>query len=346
MIIGKLDTEARVVLVAEIGNNHEGSFSVAKEMITAAGDSGVDAVKFQTFRTEDYVSGADTERFDRLKSFELTIDEFAELSVHARELGLAYLSTPLDLRSVEGLIPHVDAFKVSSGDNDFVPLLRSVCATEKPLVVSTGLTDLELCKRIAELVHREWESHGHQGELALLHCVSAYPTPMEFANIRAVSSMHSIPGCEIGYSDHTIGITACLGAVALGARIIEKHFTLDKEYSSFRDHQISADPTEMRELVRAIRDMEEVLGDGRKNVAPCESEAANLIRRSIVAARDLPRGHRLELDDLSWLRPREGLLPGQEDLLIGNCTIRAVERGEPFTVEMIQSSSMAHGSDC
>ena len=346
MIIGELDTETRVVLVAEVGNNHEGSFSVAKEMVTEAGNTGADAVKFQTFRTEDFVSTADMERYDRLKSFELTIDEFAQLSVHARELGLAFLSTPFDLRSVEGLTPLVDAIKVASGDNDFVPLLRSVCATEKPLVVSTGLTDLELCKRIAELVHREWESHGHQGELALLHCVSAYPTPMEFANIRAVSSMHSIPGCEIGYSDHTIGITACLGAVALGARIIEKHFTLDKEYSSFRDHQISADPTEMRELVRAIRDMEEVLGDGRKNVAPCESEAANLIRRSIVAARDLPRGHRLELDDLSWLRPREGLLPGQEDLLIGNCTIRAVERGEPFTVEMIQSSSMAHGSDC
>ena len=337
MIIGKLDTEARVVLVAEIGNNHEGSFSVAKEMITAAGDSGVDAVKFQTFRTEDYVSGADTERFDRLKSFELTIDEFAELSVHARELGLAYLSTPFDLRSVEGLIPHVDAFKVASGDNDFVPLLRSVCATGKPLVVSTGLTDLELCKRIAELVHREWGSRGHQGELALLHCVSAYPALPEFANVRAITSLQSIPECEIGYSDHTLGITACLGAVALGARLIEKHFTLDKDYSSFRDHQISADPTEMRKLAGAIREMEEVMGDGEKSVAPCEREAALSIRRSIAAARDLPEGYRIESDDLTWLRPRNGSLPGQEELLIGNSTTRAVERGEPFTEEMVQS---------
>lgn len=337
MIIGELDTEARVVLVAEIGNNHEGSFSVAKEMITAAGDSGVDAVKFQTFRTEDYISAADTERFDRLKSFELSIDEFAELSVHARELGLAFLSTPFDLSSVEGLTPLVDAFKVASGDNDFIPLLRSVCASGKPLVVSTGLTDMELSKRIAEVVHREWGSRGHRGELALLHCVSAYPVPAEFANVRAITSLQSIQACEIGYSDHTLGMTACLGAVALGARIIEKHFTLDTDYSSFRDHQISADPAAMREIAASIREMEEVMGDGEKSVAPCEREATLSIRRSIAAARDLPEGHRIEFDDLTWLRPRNGLLPGQEELLIGNSTTRAVKRGEPFTEEMVQS---------
>ena len=175
-------------------------------------------------------------------------------------MGLAFLSTPLDLGSVGGLTPLVDAFKIASGDNDFVQLLRAVCHTGKPLVVSTGLTDLEMAERIAELVHHEWGRRDHRGELALLHCVSAYPTPAEFANVRAITAMASIPGCEIGYSDHTIGITACLAAVALGARIIEKHFTLDTEYSSFRDHQLSADPNEMRALGESIRDLETVLG--------------------------------------------------------------------------------------
>ena len=336
MIIGDIDTGKRVALVAEIGNNHEGSFVVAKEMITEAGNAGADVVKFQTFRTEDYVSADDTDRFNRLKSFELSIDEFTALSIHARELGLAFMSTPLDLRSVGGLTPLVDAFKIASGDNDFVPLLRSVCDTGKPLVVSTGLTDLEMSKRISELIHHEWARRKHQGDLALLHCVSAYPTPPEFANVRAIATMQSIPGCEIGYSDHTLGIIACLGAVALGARIIEKHFTLDKEYSSFRDHQISADPSELRTLAEAIRDLEGVLGDGEKSVAPCEREATLAIRRSIAASRDLPEGHPLESEDLTWLRPRKGLAPGQEELLLGNRTVRAVTRGEPFSEEMIE----------
>ena len=266
----------------------------------------------------------------------MSIGEFTDLSVHAHELGLAFLSTPFDLKSVDALAQLVDAFKIASGDNDFVPLLRSVSATRVPLVVSTGLVDLERSKRIVELVHGEWAQQDHQGELALLHCVSAYPTPGEFANIRAITTLQSIPGCEIGYSDHTLGMTACLGAVALGARIIEKHFTLDKQFSSFRDHQLSADPSEMEALAKAIRDINEVLGDGVKRVLACERDSELASRRGIAAGRDLPKGHRIEFEDLAWLRPRRGLAPGQEDRLIGNRTIRAVAKGEPLTEAMIE----------
>lgn len=340
MKLGKHDGVSGPLLVAEIGNNHEGSAEVAHLLIRAAAECGVHAVKFQTFKTEDYVSADDVDRFNRLKSFELSVEEFTALSEYAHDLGLAFMSTPFDLGSVETLTPIVDAFKIASGDNDFVPLLRSVCDTDKPLVVSTGLTDLRGSQQIVDLIHGEWELRNHPGELALLHCVSTYPTPGEYANIRAITTLKSIPRCEIGYSDHTIGMTACLAAVALGARIIEKHFTLDKEYSSFRDHQFSADPSEMRALVVAIRELEEILGDGNKRVVPCEKESELATRRSIAAAKHLPKGHRLVLDDLTWIRPRRGLAPGQEDYLVGHRTVRAVVKGEAFSEEMIERTSL------
>ena len=324
MKIGTHDIDEKILIVAEIGNNHEGNFDTARRMVEAAADSGVDAVKFQTFQTQLFTSNADPARFERLKKFELTQAQFIELSQLARSRGLIWFSTPLDLVSARFLEPLVDVFKIASGDNDFLHLIAQVAATSKPLIISTGLADL---------AHLEWISSfareaGAEGHLAFLHCVCAYPAPATEANLRAIPMLAAELGVPIGWSDHTLGPRASLAAAAIGARIIEKHFTLDKNFSAFRDHQLSADPAEMRAIVEGVREIEVLLGRAEKDVQPSEQGNAVPARRSIAAARDLEKGYRLKDGDLMWVRPAIGLSPGQEEKLLGKALARAVKMGE------------------
>jgi sialic acid synthase SpsE len=332
MRIGTHETDEKVLIIAEVGNNHEGSFDNAVKLVHAAKQSGADAVKFQTFKTELFTSPADPTRVERLKKFELSQDELVKLHGLSRELGLVFISTPLDLESARFLEPLVAAFKIASGDNDFFPLIRQVCGTGKPVIISTGLADQERVVGTARFAHEVWQEHGIAAQLAILHCVSSYPVPPEQANVRAVVAIREALeaaqiSCTVGYSDHTDGVEACLAAVALGARVVEKHFTLDKHFSDFRDHQLSADPPEMRRLVDSIRRVEAMLGSGNKVLQDAEQELKKVARRSIYFARDLPAGHTVAMDDLLWLRPANGLPPGQEDKLIGKQLKEAVARG-------------------
>jgi sialic acid synthase SpsE len=336
MRVNSFDVDKEVLVVAEIGNNHEGSLEVAKEMVRRAADSGAHAVKFQTFRTEHFVSVRDRARFERLKSFELSFQGFEDLHDLARSLGLLFLSTPLDLESARFLARLVDAFKIASGDNHFFPLLEVVCASGKPVVVSSGLSDLDHIHACRRFIDHQWSRRGISQELAILHCVSSYPVPPEQANLLAIKVLAETTGCTVGYSDHTLGIEACVLAVALGARIIEKHFTLDHNYSDFRDHRLSANPAEMRELVRRVREASVLLGTLEKKAQECEAPAAPLIRRSIVAARDLDPGHRLTLADLTWIRPADGLAPGDEQLLLGRRLRRSFAFGEPLRLADVE----------
>src|SRR3989344_1278415 len=330
MRIGNWESARRVLVVAEIGNNHEGNFEVAQELVRKAAACNVDAVKFQTFKAENFVSRSDMARFERLKSFELTPEEFAELSALAHSLGLLFISTPLDLGSAAILEPLVDAYKIASGDNNFYPLIERVAHTRKPLIISTGITAIDQIRQTVDFVRREWRRADiQQGQLALLHCVAAYPVPMEQASLRSISYLQQqFPTLTIGYSDHTDGIEAAVLAVALGARIIEEHFTLDKQYSDFRDHQLSSDPMDMTRLITQIRAAEHMLGRVEKKLMPSEATMPAAIRRSIVAARDLPAGHVVSIDDLIWLRPAGGLSPGQEELLLGKNLTQPVQAGE------------------
>lgn len=328
MKIGNRDTNQSVIIVAEIGNNHEGDAALAAQMVRRAAECGVDAVKFQTVRAEQLVSRADEARFRRLESFELGYDEFEQLSQLAHELGLLFISTPLDLASADALRPFVDAYKIASGDNDFFPLIDRVAQTGKPLIISTGASDEQLAVKVAEFVRRRWSESSTSGELALLHCISSYPAPAEEVNLRSIPYLAERCGCTIGYSDHTLGVEAAVLAVALGAELIEKHFTLDKNYSEFRDHQLSADPSEMTDLVQRVRQASSMLGRAEKRIQPCEESAADAIRRSIVAARDLAAGETVGWDDLKWIRPAGGLRPGQEDRIVGKKLKRAVSRDE------------------
>lgn len=324
------------LIVAEIGNNHEGDMAVALRMIDAAADCGVDAVKFQTFKTEEFISPTTPERFARLKGFELPDAAFATLAEAARARGLLFISTPLDLSSADLLAGLVDYFKVASSDLTFYPLLRRLAVHRKPIILSTGISDIALIQRAVAIVTESWQQVGHPGELALLHCVTSYPTPLEQVNLRALYSLKAHFDYPVGYSDHTLGIQAALLSVGVGARIVEKHFTLDKQYSDFRDHQLSADPPEMRQLVQAIRQADILLGEAHKAIQAAERPLITAVRRSIAAKTSLPAGHILSQADLVWLRPGEGLPPGNEDQLVGRRLKQSVAAGQTLRFEDVE----------
>jgi sialic acid synthase SpsE len=249
---------------------------------------------------------------------------------------MLFISTPFDLGSAAFLENIVDAFKIASGDNDYYPLLAHLARVNKPLIISTGASDLQQVSRTVAFVRDQWAKNHRPGELALLHCVSSYPVPADQANLLAIPFLAENFDCTIGYSDHTQGINAALLAVGLGARLIEKHFTLDKQFSDFRDHQLSADPPEMRTLVQAVAQASLMLGKFEKKIQPCEEPSRSAIRRSIVAGADLPAGHRVVFSDLTWIRPAGELGPGEEDQLIGKVLKRAVRFGEQLRASDVE----------
>jgi len=332
MLINDFDTDKNVFVIAEIGNNHEGDFALAQEMIGRAAEAGVDAVKFQTFVPESYVSCSDPERLERLRKFELAKPDIEVLSKQASECGLIFFSTPFDIESAHYLNSLQPLFKIASGDNNFFPLIDVVASFDKPTLISTGLANLDLLDKL----YRMWGEKTDKQKLAFLHCVASYPVPNEQANLGAITTLRKrYPNITIGYSDHTLGIDAAVYAVAAGAKIIEKHFTLDKKYSDFRDHQLSADPSELKKLIEKIRTVETLLGSGDKKPQPCEAGLETQMRRSIAVARDIPKGTVLRFDDLTWVRPGTGLRPGNEDLLIGQSFNRSLQRGEIIFPEML-----------
>lgn len=330
MIIGSFDTTLRPLVIAEIGNNHEGRLDVARTLIERAAECGVGAVKFQTFRTELYVDRRETERFERLRRFELTPDQFAELSGLARSLGLLFIATPLDLASAAILAPLVDAYKIASGDIDFFPLIEVVATAGKPIIVSTGASDSRRVSAAIDCIRRARRCSASPKDVALLHCVSAYPTPPEQANLRAIQTLHAEFGLPVGYSDHTTTLEACVLAIAIGASIVEKHFTLDHHFSDFRDHQLSAEPDEMKQLVVRALEAHAMLGDGVKSPRKCEAGIGQVIGRSAIVVRDLPLGHRLSRADLAWVRPVGSLPPAFESRIVARRLRRDLALGERF----------------
>jgi sialic acid synthase SpsE len=334
MRIGSFDTAERVLVVAEIGNNHEGSLERARSLVEEAADAGADAVKFQTFRTEHFVHSSDRERYERLERFRLPYDAFAELAELAHSRGLLFVSTALDLESARFLAQTADAIKIASGDNDFFPLLEVAARGVTPLVVSTGLAELDQLDRTVAFAE---DARGSRGGLALLHCVSGYPTPDEDVNLLAIGLLaERYPTWTIGFSDHTVGLEAAPLAVAAGARIVEKHFTLDKNLSDFRDHQLSADPTELRAVVTSVRAAERFAGRREKLLQGSERTLTTAARRSIAAAGDFAAGHRLQDGDLTWLRPGDGLRPGEEPALLGRSLRHAVAFGDRLGPEDVE----------
>jgi N-acetylneuraminate synthase/N,N'-diacetyllegionaminate synthase len=333
MFVDVSELTRQVLVVAEIGNNHEGSFSLAEELIQTAAIAGVQAVKFQTFIPEHLVSRSETDRLARLRKFSLSFYQFNKLAGLAKQLGLLFFSTPFDLSSAEALNQFCPIFKIASGDNTFLPLIEKVASFKKPILISTGLASLSDLERTHGTIRRIWEESGYDGEIVLLHCVASYPAPPQEANLLAIRTLAQKFGCAVGYSDHTLGIDAAVLSVALGARIIEKHFTLNKQQSDYRDHQLSADPAEMAELVKRVKDAEILLGDGRKKLQASEEANRTAFRRSIAASCDLSAGTILRLEHLTWVRPGGGLSPGREATLLGRTVQRSILKGDILQLE-------------
>ena len=225
----------KIFIVAEAGNNHEGKFKIAKRLIKKAKSCGADAIKFQTFIPDLYVSRKDSKRFSQLTKFQLSQQDFKNLAIYAKKLKIIFFSTPFDLKSANFLNRIQNVFKISSGDSNFKPLLKTVANFNKHIFLSTGMTDLKTIKKSKELIFKVWKKNGkNKNKLVIMHCVSSYPTEKKEANLLAIKTIkENFTDCEVGYSDHTSDITSALSSVALGAKVIERHFTLSKTFSNF-----------------------------------------------------------------------------------------------------------------
>jgi len=335
MKIGGFDTDRAVLIIAEIGNNHEGSYVLAEELIGRAAEAGADAVKFQSIVPEKLVSPKEVDRLAQLRRFSLSNEQMEKLKGVADRASVLFLSTPFALESVQFLNKLVPAFKISSGDNNFLPLIAAIAETTKPIILSAGLATIEEIKIVRNFIFDIWDRKGvSHDELAILHCIVNYPTSNSDANLLFIRALETL-GVTVGYSDHTVGIKAALLSVALGARIVEKHFTISKDYSDFHDHKISADPKDMAELTQGVRETLEMLGDGQKRIIKSEEINLKKVRRSIVAARPLPEGHSICMEDLIWVRPKmdDGLEPGQESLIINKKLNKNLSEGDLILVE-------------
>lgn len=324
-----------VFVIAEAGVNHNGDLKLARALVDVAVEAGADAVKFQTFRADRLVTPeapkaeyqlqntGDTEsQFEMLRRLELSAEAHRELQSYCHERGIIFLSTPFDEEAVDLLDEMgVAAFKISSGDLTNSPLLEQVASKGKPVILSTGMSELaELIEAVSVL-----NTAGCENPV-LLHCVSNYPAEPAEVNLRAMQTMRSAFDVPVGFSDHTEGIDVALAAVALGACVIEKHFTLDRKLPG-PDHRASLEPTELRELVRSIRRVEAALGTGRKVPAASEIETTKVARRSLVAARDIPAGSILERDMVVMRRPGTGMSPAMIETLLGRRAVREIAGG-------------------
>jgi N-acetylneuraminate synthase len=318
-------SSAKVIVIAEAGVNHNGSLDTARRLVEAAKDAGADAVKFQTFKAEALVSrgapkaayqrrltNADESQFDMLKRLELDAAAHADIMAHCRRVGIDFMSSPFDEDSADVLENlGLQRFKLGSGELTNLPLLAHVARKGKPLILSTGMATLGEVEAALDAFHK----HGGT-DVTLLHCVTQYPTPVEQVNLRAMLTLHAAFGVPVGYSDHTEGTEVAIAAVALGARVIEKHFTLDRCMEG-PDHKASLEPGELARMVREIHSVCLALGDGIKRPALCEVANIPIARKSIVAARSIMKGAVISKEDLSIKRPGHGIAPADLDKIIG-----------------------------
>jgi N,N'-diacetyllegionaminate synthase len=328
-----------VLLIAEAGVNHNGDLVQALQLVDAAAKSGADAVKFQTFDPDALASQtaplADYQRegatsagsqVEMLRALLLDDDAFERVAARCAERGVIFLSTPFDERSADLLEAlGVVAFKVGSGELTNLPFLRNLAGRGRPLLVSTGMATLDE----VDAAVRTIREHG-EPPLALLHCVSSYPAPIEDANLRAIDTLREVFAVPVGYSDHCLGTDASIGAVARGASILERHFTLDRRLPG-PDQALSLEPAELAELFARIRALESALGDGVKRPRASERETMGVVRRSIVATRSMQAGERLDAGSLAVKRPGGGLPASRLESVIGARLLRPIDADELLT---------------
>ncbi len=324
------------LIIAEAGVNHNGSLKLAKRLVLKAREAGADVVKFQTFVPENMVVesadmaeyqkaniGKEESQLEMLRKLTLKFDEFIELKGYCESIGIQFLSTPFDGESIEFLNTlDIPFWKIPSGEVTNTPYLKAIAKTHKPVVMSTGMCDLDEIGFALKILRENGAD-----EISLLHCNTQYPTPYEDVNLRAMDTLRETFGLKVGYSDHTIGIEIPIAAVARGAAVIEKHFTLDREMAG-PDHKASLEPKELGNMVRAIRNIERALGTEKKE--PTESEKTNIsiARKSIVAKRDIRKGEIFTEDNLTTKRPGNGISPMNWDEILGTKAVRNFRKDE------------------
>ncbi len=334
-LFGK-DLDREVPLIAEIGVNHEGDPQKALELIGLAAGAGVDAVKFQTYTPERYASAADPERLARVTRFSLDPGFYGELEAEAKRLGVHFFSTSVSEDVVPMLDRHCSALKVASGDITFEPVIRSSVATGKPVIISSGAADTDEIRTALDWCREEVGGDDLRDRVVLMHCVSAYPTPLAIANLRSIPYLAETFGLRTGYSNHVIEQEAVIAAVALGACVVEVHFTDQKHGRTFRDHELSADPKDMAHLAQIIPAVRSSLGEYGKPVAPVEADIRDIIRKGVVASDDLASGSVLEATDLMYARPATEIPAGRIAEVIGCRLTVDVAKGHPLRWDQIE----------
>ncbi|HEO65662.1 MAG TPA: N-acetylneuraminate synthase [Spirochaetes bacterium] len=323
--------DSNVLIIAEAGLNHNGDLSLAKTLVDRAYEVRADAIKFQTFKAETLVAqSTDSKQYDLLKSLELSFDDHQVLFDYCKTKGIPFLSSPFDPTTADFLDSMgVTAFKIASSELTNHPLLDHIGRKDKPILLSTGMSDLV---EVGEAIHTIQKVNDQP--LTLLHCVSSYPTAPEDVNLQAIETMEIAFHLAVGYSDHTLGIEIPVAAVALGATVIEKHFTLDSTMKG-PDHSISLDPQGFKEMVTAIRNVEKALGDGLKVPVEKELPVREAARRSLVAQRPIPAGTPITAEMITSKRPGHGIPPKYFDLIIGKRLPKALEKDETITWDIL-----------
>jgi N,N'-diacetyllegionaminate synthase len=322
----------RTLIIAEAGVNHNGELALARRLVDAAADAGADVVKFQTFSAEHLVTsqagkaayqkancGADESQQAMLRRFELSRSMHEELMLHCAKRRIAFLSTAFDLASIDLLAElGLQQFKIPSGEITNLPYLRHIGRLGKALILSTGMATLEEIEAALAVLQA---AGTPRQRVTVLHCNTAYPTPVQDVNLRAMLTIRDTFGVQVGYSDHTLGIEVAIAAVALGATVIEKHLTLDRRMAG-PDHSASLEPAELTAMIAAIRNVERALGDGAKRPSASEAENMPSARKSLVAACAIPQGQPFTSQNVTVKRPGTGLSPMLMDEVLGRAAPR------------------------
>lgn len=324
-----------VYIIAEVGVNHNGNYELACKLVDEAKKAGADCIKFQTFKSENLVSHnakkaeyqkkttGDGTQVDMLKKLELSFDEFLGLKEYCDRVGICFLSSPFDFDSIE-FLKSIDMpfWKIPSGEITNFPFLVAIAKTEKPVIMSTGMSEMSEIDDAIKVLKDNGTS-----EIKLLHCNTEYPTPFEDVNLKAMQTMQDVFGFEVGYSDHTKGIEVPIAAVAVGATIIEKHFTLDRNMEG-PDHKASLEPDELAEMISCIRHIEQAMGSGEKKPSLSEKKNIAVARKSIVAKKIIKMGEVLSEGNITVKRPGNGISPMKWLSVIGTKAIRDFSEDE------------------
>lgn len=328
------------LIIAEAGVNHNGSINIARELVDKAVEAGVDIIKFQTFKSEKLVSKSarqaeyqkknigtksDDSQLSMLKKLELSEQDHIELMAYCKQKGIKFFSTAFDMDSIEYLHSlNLGLWKIPSGEVTNYPFLKRIASYNEKTILSTGMCDLQDVRAAVDALYNNGLSKEN---LTLLHCNTEYPTPFDDLNLKAMNELREEFGVEVGYSDHSKGIEVPIAAVALGASVIEKHFTLDRNMEG-PDHKASLEPNELKAMVKAIRHVEQAIGDGHKKVSESERKNIAIARKSIVAACPIKKGERLTEQNLTVKRPGTGLSPMRWEEVIGTFATKDYEEDE------------------